>query len=140
KSNLNVCRLAKDKLTITNVDTGGEITTYEEIYPDLFIQGGKVPDRDELEEAAASLASYIEEEFGPHGEIGMDIAIDIHGGIWFIEANARPGKFISPKMVDVFGKPWMKSLNSRNKGDESILPMAASVFKYARFLFEKGTS
>ncbi|MDP4091618.1 MAG: YheC/YheD family protein, partial [Bacillota bacterium] len=44
KSNLNVCRLAKDKLTITNVDTGGEITTYEEIYPDLFIQGGKVPD------------------------------------------------------------------------------------------------
>lgn len=137
RSNLNACRMAKEKLNITNISAGGELATYEKIYPSLFVKEGKVPSSDELIDAAVSLAIYIENEFGPHGEIGMDMAIDVYGNIWFIEANARPDKFLNPTIIDAFGGPWLKSLNSRYKDSEVIFPHAASIFKYAKLLFEK---
>jgi hypothetical protein len=137
RSNLNACRIAKEKLNITNISAGGELATYEEIYPSLSVNEGKVPSGDELVDAAVSLAIYIEKEFGAHGEIGMDMAIDVYGNIWFIEANARPDKFLNPTIVDAFGGSWLKSLNSRYTDSKVIFPHAASIFKYAKLLFEK---
>lgn len=137
RSNLNACRLAKEKLDITNISAGGELATYEEICSSLTVYEGKVPSRDELVDAAVNLAAYIEKEFGTHGEIGMDMAIDACGKIWFIEANARPDKFLNQSIVDVFGGSWLKSLNKRYADPKVIFPHAASVFKYAKLLFEK---
>lgn len=34
----------------------------------------------------------IEDEYGDFGELGLDLGIDKQGKIWFIEANAKPGK------------------------------------------------
>ncbi|MCC3377739.1 YheC/YheD family protein, partial [Cohnella sp. REN36] len=45
---------------------------------------------------ALSIARSLEKEWPTLGEVSMDIGIDKHAKIWFIEANAKPGKFDEP--------------------------------------------
>ncbi|WML33594.1 YheC/YheD family protein [Clostridium sp. OS1-26] len=59
-----------------------------------------------------------EKEFGSFGEIGMDMAVDIYGDIWFIEANTRPDKLPIPRLCD----------------HQEILAEAVNIFEYAKFL------
>ena len=38
------------------------------------------------------IASVLDGQLGPFGELGLDLAIDEGGAIWFIEANTKPDK------------------------------------------------
>ncbi|MFY9415885.1 MAG: YheC/YheD family protein [bacterium] len=42
--------------------------------------------------AALEIASVLDGQLGPFGELGLDLAIDEGGAIWFIEANTKPDK------------------------------------------------
>lgn len=87
-------RIARDKSTITNYSTGGEWTYLENIYEEILESSKdvKMPLIEEIGEQTIKIASIIEKEFGLFGELGMDIAIDGKGKLWFIEANATPDK------------------------------------------------
>lgn len=142
------CRIAKGCSTITNVSAGGSLGVFELIYPELCSQYGKelVPDKEELIETAITIATHIEREFGPFGELGMDMAIDSSGKIWLIEANAKPDKGIDLEHTDItYGKPvtmllleiMEKSGSAPLKGldsSEVLIPQALATFKYAKFL------
>lgn len=45
---------------------------------------------------ALNIARSLEKEWPTLGEVSMDIGIDKNARIWFIEANAKPGKFDEP--------------------------------------------
>ncbi|WML33595.1 YheC/YheD family protein [Clostridium sp. OS1-26] len=120
------CRIAKKTYTITNNSLGAAWEKYEKAYPYLSSPFSKrsIPDKEELINATKKVLYYYEKEFGSFGEIGMDMAVDIYGDIWFIEANTRPDKLSSPKGHDPKKIPFQ----------------AISIFEYAKFLASKVTT
>lgn len=113
-------RIAKSNYTITNYSAGGRLELYENMYPDLINLYGedKIPSEKQIEEATIMIAEYIEKAFGSFGEIGMDMAIDINGKLWFIEANTKPDKDLVEGYDDFDGIP----------------PQNLAIFEYARYL------
>lgn len=87
----NYARIARPGLTITNYSAGGECNFYTNIYPDLQCKGS-VPSYADVAGAALEIASVLDGQLGPFGELGLDLAIDEGGAIWFIEANTKPDK------------------------------------------------
>lgn len=116
----NYARIAKANLTITNYCAGGECDFYNNIYPDLSspLCKGSIPNYDDVASVAIKIASVIDREFGTFGELGMDMAIDKCGKIWFIEANTKPDKDLVEILDDCDG----------------IHPQYLAVFEYARYL------
>lgn len=132
-------RIAQGKFKITNTRAGADYAIYEQVYPQLKKQYDflEVPTTEKLDEAVIILASYIERELGDFGEIGLDIGIDTNGGIWILEANAKPDKELEPNILDINGKPWIKLVPQFYKGtskNSKIQPQALGIFKYAKFL------
>jgi hypothetical protein len=118
----NYARIAKANLTITNYCAGGECDFYNNIYPDLSspLCKGSIPNYDDVASVAIKIASVIDQEFGTFGELGMDMAIDQYGKIWFIEANTKPDKDLVEVLDDCDG----------------IHPQYMAVFEYAGYLCE----
>jgi hypothetical protein len=111
---------SKDNSTITNMCVGGVCNTYENIYLELQNQnpGIKIISRNEFASIAIKVARSIEKAFGPFGELGIDMAMDKDGGIWFIEANARPDKSREPGIDNM----------------EGIAPQALAIYEYSMYL------
>lgn len=116
----NQARIAKSNFTITNYCAGGDVAYYENFYEDLSssINKVKIPTYDEIGDTTIKLAEYIDKAFGSFGELGMDIAIDITGRLWFIEANTKPDKDLVEGLDDL----------------EGILLQNLAIFQYARYL------
>lgn len=114
------CRVAQKTYTITNCSLGGDWIDYDEAYPHLsspFLKRS-IPDKQELVNSARKILYYYEKEFGPSGEIGVDMAVDMYGHIWFIESNTGPDKLSMPDLYD----------------PKKIPVQAINIFEYARFL------
>ncbi|MFS0919549.1 YheC/YheD family protein [Brevibacillus sp. 179-C 1.1 NHS] len=52
----------------------------------------------ECKELAIKTVTRIEEHFGQMMEFGFDLGIDVHGKIWIIEINPKPGREIFKQM------------------------------------------
>lgn len=120
KSIYNQSRIARENSTITNCSVGGDIANYEEIYPELknLLCKGNIPNNDEIENVTLKIATFIEKEYGSFGELGMDMAVDNYGKIWFIEANSKP---------DINPEPGLEDI-------EGISPQFLATLEYAKFL------
>ncbi|OUM84422.1 MAG: hypothetical protein BAA01_00970 [Bacillus thermozeamaize] len=117
----NQANVAKPGATITTI--GKNYKNYDQVYR-YFQKTGQcnsMPTDKKLRKETIKIAQYIEKEFGPHGEIGMDMAVDRNGKIWFIEANAKPEKLPIPGLEDTKG----------------VSPQFLSTFQYATFLTKK---
>jgi hypothetical protein len=114
------CRIAQKNYTITNCSLGADWINYEKVYPYLSSPFCKrsIPDKEELVNTTKKILYYYEKEFGSFGELGMDMAVDIYGDIWFIEANTKPDKLSRPGLYD----------------SKKIPPQAINIFEYAKFL------
>jgi hypothetical protein len=114
------CRIAQKTYKITNCSLGGDWIKYEEVYPHLSSSFCKrnIPDKEEIINVTKKVLYYYEKEFGSFGEIGMDMAVDIYGNIWLLEANTRPQKLSKPSLYD----------------PKEIPPTAINIFEYAKFL------
>ena len=114
------CRIAQKNYTITNCSLGADWINYEKVYPYLSSPFCKrsIPDKEELVNTTKKILYYYEKEFGSFGELGMDMAVDIYGDIWFIEANTKPDKLSRPGLYD----------------PKKIPPQAINIFEYAKFL------
>jgi len=47
-----------------------------------------------VQDLASTIAFHLSHTFPPQLEMGLDLAVDQHGSIYFLEANARPGRGI----------------------------------------------
>ncbi|WP_246517461.1 YheC/YheD family protein [Clostridium aciditolerans] len=116
----NICRITSKDATITNYYHGGSYANYKDIYPSLKRENPNIniPSHDEIVNVTIKIATYIEKDYGPFGEIGMDMALDGNGKLWFIEGNAQPDK--NPKL---------------GLGDTKIIKLQwLNVLQYAKFL------
>lgn len=104
--------------TITTI--GKNYKNYNDVYR-MFRRIGKparLPKDEDIRRETIRIAQYIDKAFGPHGELGMDMAVDRQGKLWFIEANSRPEKLPIPGLEDTKG----------------VSPQFLAVFQYALYL------
>jgi glutathione synthase/RimK-type ligase-like ATP-grasp enzyme len=105
----------------SNLHGGG---TVEEVKPFLIRQFGVSKAADilaELERLSRKLPFVLERRHGRLAELGLDLGVDIHGRIWVLEANSRPGR-------SVFAK-----IHNREARRNSL----ANPIRYAVFLLKK---
>ncbi len=117
----NQARVAQTGAVITNLSLGGEVMNYSDIYPSLKAKYPGIPADKRIRSICMIIAQYIEKEFGPFGEIGMDIGVDETGKIWLLEANSKPSKLPEQKIEDTAG----------------VSPQFLMTLEYARLLYSR---
>ena len=120
----NQARVAPKGAVITNVSLGGKANNYSDIYPALKKKYPGIPSEKKINDLCIIISRYIEREFGPFGEIGIDIGVDVNSEVWLLEANSKPSKLPEKKIEDTVG----------------ISPQFLMILEYARFLYLKKTS
>ena len=87
-------RVGRGDCAITSTRSGSTVHQFWEFFHTALLY-----DDDRIRELRKSIARIvwlavraIEEEYGDFGELGIDLGLDKQGKIWFIEANAKPGK------------------------------------------------
>lgn len=92
-------RLAGKMSITTHVPRGGSIDNPEKLLSAAFGSEGAKRILGRARKAALAIARQVEKKSGYLlGEMSMDMGVDIHGGIWFFEANAKPMKFDEPQI------------------------------------------
>lgn len=115
----NQSRIAKENLTITNCSIGGDILNYSDIYnEEVKLNKTTLPTDEDIRSRTIDIAYLLDKEYGNFGELGMDMAIDVAGKIWFIEANTKPDKDPEPELEDT----------------EGISPQCQAILEYSKFL------
>ena len=79
-------------------DKGARFYDFIDLLPlalDISIRKARSLEK-QMIDAAICIAGAIENEYGPFGEIGMDMALDKNQKIWFIEANSKPDRELEP--------------------------------------------
>jgi hypothetical protein len=117
----NQARLARPGEAITNVSLGGEVRNYSDLYPALLKRYPGLPSDASIRELSGTIARCIEKEFGPFGEMGLDIGVDGKGRLWLLEANSKPSKLPEDGIEDTKG----------------ISPQFLMILEYARLLYRK---
>ncbi|RXT07179.1 YheC/YheD family protein [Ammoniphilus sp. CFH 90114] len=87
-------RIGARQIPVSNLHGGGSGKECSAVLRPLF--GKKKGKRILLKchELSHLVARTIEENYGKMMELGLDFGIDIHGDIWIIEANDKPGRKI----------------------------------------------
>lgn len=90
-------RLARKGQRITSTGYGSEVMELQPILGEKWPNGS-----DEiialLKELAMCTARKLEAEYGPLGELGIDIGVDSKGLVWLFEVNSKPGKVTIRKL------------------------------------------
>lgn len=87
------CRMGAKGSITSNISAGGQgyklSTVLERHFPKKEQQAQIEQD---IRFIALESAQVLEKSIGTAGEMGIDLGIDIHGKVWFIEANLRPAR------------------------------------------------
>lgn len=94
-SGIGIRVAGKGKIT-THVPRGGYIASPKEVFSEVFPHQDSAVLTEKIKKAALGIAASLDREFGPLGEISMDIGITPQEKLWFFEANAKPMKFDEP--------------------------------------------
>lgn len=52
-----------------------------------------------IKKLAFNVGQKLEDKYGPLGELGIDIGIDMNGEVWLFEVNGKPGKVTVRKLM-----------------------------------------
>jgi len=87
-------RVATGRCAITSTSSGANVYTLDAALANVFCYEDEKAARlkTEIRRTAFLLTGLIEREYGRFGELGIDLALDSRGKLWFIEVNAKPGK------------------------------------------------
>lgn len=87
-------RAGKGGTIVSNLSGGGRAVALADLLREAFPDERERTDRieEQVEEIAERVATRLERSARPIGELGIDLAIDTKGRIWFLEANSRTGR------------------------------------------------
>lgn len=87
-------RMGVEGSPVTNTKTGSAVFKMEKFFSEYFnCTEDQIKDLNErITIFIVKIHHVIEDAFGEFGEIGIDFALDKNNKLWFIEANAKPGK------------------------------------------------
>jgi hypothetical protein len=89
-----VSRIAGSDHFVSNLARGGTLSrTKEAIMRSNLPAGFKRTAGFRLKRAALEIARGVDEQIPAHfGELGIDLALDVHGRVWLLEVNSKPSK------------------------------------------------
>ncbi|MBB5173258.1 YheC/YheD family protein [Texcoconibacillus texcoconensis] len=117
-----VARIANWNSIVSNLSKGGEKQRIKDVLDQLFPEyEAKHAGRMLIELATASCKTIDAYTRGTYAELGIDLAFDVNGHPWFIEANTKPSK------------------QSFGETEATIRPSARHLVQYARFLAMSST-
>jgi len=81
------------KSFLTNFTAGAELIPLKDLFDDII---PRIPYTKKqlvglMENLTLKTAAALDKKYGPLGELGLDIVLDIKGSPWLIEANGNPG-------------------------------------------------
>lgn len=87
-------RVGKGSTIVSNLSGGGGAASLNEVLSESFAHDPQLAAGIEraVPEIAERVARRLERVARPIGELGIDLGIDQHGRIWFLEANSRTGR------------------------------------------------
>ncbi|MDQ7793201.1 MAG: YheC/YheD family protein [bacterium] len=117
-----VARIGRSRGITSNLHTGGTAKAARSFLRLLYRgQPGRAEQAlSRLRALALAVPPPIEQRFGPFGELGVDMVLDLQGQPWFLEANARPGR-----RALVLARAWRERRLAGRR-----------IFRYARSLVE----
>lgn len=73
------------------ITTHGSSLTFDEFFKGILSYSEKdvASLRKKIDKMLIDIYTAIEKEYGPFGELGIDIALDKRGNLWYIECNAQ---------------------------------------------------
>ncbi len=84
-------RLALPGRGITSTSQGGEVKQLSPVLAELW-PAHYLEIIAQIKALAYKVANRLEDKYGALGELGIDLGIDINGGVWLFEVNGKPGK------------------------------------------------
>jgi glutathione synthase/RimK-type ligase-like ATP-grasp enzyme len=112
-----VARIAGNQHFVSNLARGGSLSTVKNALARSDSASG-TGGAAKLRRAAMMVAKGIETHIPGHfAELGVDLALDIHGQIWLIEVNSKPSK----------------DNNAPITGERKIRPSVKMLIQYCRF-------
>lgn len=87
-------RIGSGRTIVSNLSGGGEAKSLQEVLEHVFPDQANLRShiQQQVPRIAQHIARRIELFARPLGELGIDLAIDTEGRIWFLEANSRTGR------------------------------------------------
>jgi hypothetical protein len=87
-------RVATGHCAITSTRSGSTVYTLDSALANVFCYEDEKAAwlKAEIRRTAFLITGLIERKYGRFGELGIDLALDNRGKLWFIEVNAKPGK------------------------------------------------
>ncbi len=84
-------RVGRKGSSVTNLHRGGHALAVPRLLAEHF------PTRaprlmTQIARLGCNVAASIERAYGSLGELGIDLGLDRHGNLWYIEANPKPGR------------------------------------------------
>ena len=91
----------KDSLIVAGEEKGSHPYNFMEIMPLILNKPSKYVSKlyKIIGDASIKIAEAIEKEYGPFGELGMDMALDKNLKLWFIEANTKPDRQLQSGII-----------------------------------------
>lgn len=91
----------RNSLITAGEEKGARFFNFTEFMPLVLNMSNQLVEElnNRIKEACIRIAKVIEQEYGPFGEIGMDMALDKNLKIWFIEANSKPDRELEPGII-----------------------------------------
>ncbi|MDT8861212.1 YheC/YheD family protein [Alkalihalobacillus sp. MEB130] len=105
------------------ISTHGDSFTFEDFYKIIlsYSEEEVVELRKKLDDVLKLFYKALEKEYGPFGELGIDIALDKDGNIWYIECNAQSAK-----------KSFLSAYDN-----ETIERSFQNILEYAKYLYRE---
>jgi glutathione synthase/RimK-type ligase-like ATP-grasp enzyme len=86
-------RIGKKGTFVANISAGATIFPFPE-WMNQFSKQQNVLINDSIETILNALPRYLEQQFGPLFEFGLDIGITGDGAVWILDINSKPGRKI----------------------------------------------
>lgn len=76
---------------VANVRAGADIRPFAD-WLDCLPSPKRIVVLDSIETIIRTLPTYIDSEFGPLFEIGLDLGVADNGAVWILDVNSKPGR------------------------------------------------
>ncbi|MEN3005206.1 YheC/YheD family protein [Dehalobacterium formicoaceticum] len=87
-------RIAYADCPVTSTKSGSRVYAFDYAFKNVLQYPQKKTEeiKAKITKLVYTAAGTLEEEYGSLGELGIDVAIDRNGQLWFIEVNSKPAK------------------------------------------------
>lgn len=87
-------RIGKAHSLTSNLHGGGSALPFIPFLQENYDQEIQQKIQNSMDQITSTVPTFIEQNYGPLVELGLDIGIDRKGNVWILEVNSKPGRSV----------------------------------------------